>query len=126
MRVSPSSFRDGPKGPGLESITTDWDYGFRARASGAPGMRTALLLPVGAELLERGLDEAGVEHVLGRDRHRQVAELHVELGGELLDCGVEPAVDAPQILAVEVAHQRLEEVKVEVGQPLMQDRGRLV
>src|SRR5262249_56052054 len=42
------------------------------------------------ELLERAVDEARLENVLGRRCDRQIAELHVEVGGELLDRRIEP------------------------------------
>src|SRR5437667_12063382 len=42
------------------------------------------------------------------------------------DCRVEAAVDAPQILAVEIAHHRREERQIELGQSLVQDRRRFV
>src|SRR6478752_5874401 len=70
---------------------------------------------IGAELLERGVDKSRLENILGRRRDRQVAELHVELGGELLDRGIKPAIHAPQLLAVEVADHGLEKREVEIG-----------
>src|SRR5438034_123106 len=84
------------------------------------GILARLLLLIGAELLQRGFDEARLEHVLGRYRDRQIAKLHVELGSELLDFWIEAAVHAPQILAVEIAHNRREEWQIEVGEPLVQ------
>src|SRR5215831_7723879 len=59
---------------------------------------------VAAELLERAVDEARLENVLGRRCDRQIAELHVEVGGEFLNRRIEPAVHAPDVLAVEIAH----------------------
>src|SRR5215475_14067407 len=72
---------------------------------------------VAAELLERTVDEARLENVLGRRRDRQIAELHVEVGGEFFDRRIEPAVHAPDVLAVEIAHHRREERQVELAQP---------
>src|SRR2546421_536518 len=78
----------------------------------------------GTELLQRRLDEARIEHVRGRRRHGEVAELHVEFRRERLDRRVEAAVDAPQVLAVEIADHVLEEREIEIGQPFAQYLGR--
>src|SRR5467141_132037 len=82
---------------------------------------SAALFLVRPEFLERRIDEARLENFRRRDGARQIAELHVELGGEGLDLGIETAIDAPEVLGVEVAHHALEESDLEIGQPFVQD-----
>src|SRR3984893_9856221 len=84
------------------------------------------LFRVRPEFLERRIDEARLEYFGRRGGARQIAELHVELGGERLDFRIEAAIDAPEVFGVEIAHHALEESELEVGQPLVQDRGGLV
>ena len=84
------------------------------------------ILLISPELPDSGGDEARLQHVLGRRRNRQVAELHVEVGGELLDGRIEPAADAPDLFGIEIAHHGFEKGQVEIGKPLVQDRSRIV
>src|SRR4051812_7347417 len=82
-----------------------------ARGSREPHARVAVfgaLLLVGPEFLQRRIDEARLENFRRRGGARQIAELHVELGGELLDLGIQAAIDAPEVFGVEIAHHALE------------------
>src|SRR5712672_1974251 len=73
---------------------------------------SAALFLVRPEFLERRIDEAGLENFRRHGGARQVAELHVELGGERLDLGIETAIDAPEVFGVEIAHHAFEEFEL--------------
>jgi hypothetical protein len=59
--------------------------------------------------LASALDKARLEHVLGRRRDREIAELHVELGGKFLVPGEEAARagDAAKAIRSTAAVQRI-------------------
>src|SRR5258708_13962876 len=92
----------------------------------AGGFISRLFRLVIAERRERALDEARLENVLRRRRDRQIAELHVEVGGEFLDRRIEPAVPPPDILAVEIAPHRPGKRQVAIAGPLVPNRPALV
>src|SRR3977135_3568321 len=76
----------------------------RSNKAPAPVAGLGPLFLVRPEFLERRIDEARLENFRRRGGARQIAELHVELGGERLDLRIETAIDAPEVFGVEVAH----------------------